>query len=65
MSKRMYFQNYMNKFVLGEGKNVFNDNTNHRGATIVVLIMNSIDILEEFRMLMMIMTRLSRVFMKM
>ena len=46
----------MNKFVLGEGKNVADDNTNHRGARMVFLIMNSIDILEELRMLMMIMT---------
>ena len=46
----------MNKFLLGEGKNVVDDNTNHRGARMVFLIMNSIDILEELRMLMMIMT---------
>ena len=37
----------MNKFVLGEGKNVVDDNTNHRGARMVFLIMNSIDILGE------------------
>ena len=35
----------MNKFVLGEGKNVVDDNTNHRGARMVFLITNSIDIL--------------------
>ena len=46
----------MNKFVLGEGKNVADDNTNQRGARMVFLIMNSTDILEELRMSMMIMT---------
>ena len=55
----------MNKFVLGEGKNVVDDNTNHQGARMVFLIMKSIDILEELRMLMMIMAHLSRDFMKM
>ena len=49
----------------GEGKNVVDDNTNHRGARMVFLILNSIDILEELRMSMMIMTHLSRDFMKM
>ena len=48
---------YMSKFYVGGGdKNVVDDNTNQRGARIVFLIMNSIDILEELRMLMMIMT---------
>ena len=37
-------------------KDGIDDNTNHRGARMVFLIMNSIDILEELRMLMMIMT---------
>ena len=55
----------MNKFVLGGGKNVIDDNTNHRGARMVFLIMNSNNILEELRMLMMITTHLSRDFMKM
>ena len=50
--------------MLGEGKNVFDDNINHRGARMVFLIMNSIDILEELGMLMMIMTHLSIGFMK-
>ena len=54
----------MNKFVLGEGKNVADDNTNHRGARMVFPIMNSIDILEGVKMLMMIMTHLSRGFMR-
>ena len=49
-----------NKFVLGEGKNAVDDNTNHRGARMVILIMNLIDILEEPKMLMMITTILSR-----
>ena len=43
-----------------EGKNVFNDNTNHQGATMVFLIMNSINILKELRMLMTITLHLSR-----
>ena len=55
----------MSKFVLGEGKNIVDDNPNHQGARMVFLIMNSIDILEELRMLMMITTQLSRDFMKM
>ena len=55
----------MNKFVLGEGKNVVDDYTNHRGARMVFPIMNSIDILEELGMLMMITTHLSRDSMKM
>ena len=54
----------MNKFVLGEGKNVVDDYTNDRGARMVFPIMNPIDILEELRMLMMITTQLSRDFMK-
>ena len=56
----------MNKFVLGGGggKNVADDNSNHRGTRRVFLIMNSIDILDELRMLM-ITTPLSREFMKM
>ena len=55
----------MNKFVLGEDKNVVGADTNHREAGVVFLIMNSIDILEILRMLMMITTHLSRDFMKM
>ena len=55
----------MNKFVLGEGKNVVCDYKNHRGARMVFPIMYLIDILEELKMLMMIMTQLSRDFMKM
>ena len=65
MSKRMYFQNLYEQIRVGEGKNVVDDNTNHRGARMVFLIMNSIDILEELGMLMMITTHLSRDFMKM
>ena len=45
--KKDVFQNFMNKFVLGEGKNVFDNNMNHRGERMVFLIMNSIDILQE------------------
>ena len=61
----MYFQNLNEQICVGEGKDVVDDNTNHRGARIAFLIMNSINILEELRMLMMIMTHLSRDFMKM
>ena len=43
------------------GQECFDDNTNHRGAMMVFLIMNLIDILEELRMLII----LSRGFMKM
>ena len=50
---------------VGEGKDVVDDNTNHRGARIAFLIMNSINILEKLRILMMIKTHLSRDFMKM
>ena len=50
---------------VGEGKNVVDDNSNHRGARMVFLIMNSIDILEELIRLMMITTHLLRDFMKM
>ena len=38
-----------------ESKNVADDNTNYQGARMVFLIMNTIDILEELRMLMTIM----------
>ena len=55
----------MNKFVLGEGKNVVDDNPNLRRSRMVFLIMNSIDMLEELKMLMMITTHLSRDLMKM
>ena len=48
----------------GGGNNVADDNTNHRGARMVFLIMNSIDILEELIRLMMITTHLPRDFMK-
>ena len=54
MSKRMYFQNLYEQIRVGGGKNVVDDNTNHRGARMVFLIMNLIDILEELRILMMI-----------
>ena len=55
----------MNTFVLREDKDVVDDNTNHRGARMVFLIMNSVDILEKFGMMMMITRHLSRGFMKM
>ena len=46
----------MNKLVLGEGKNVVDDNPNHRGAGMVFLAMNSIDISKEAKVLTMITT---------
>ena len=55
----------MNKFVLRGGKNVVDDNTIHRGARMVLPIMNSIEFLEELIRLMMIMTHLSRGYTKM
>ena len=64
MSKRMYFQNLYEQIRVGGSKNVVDDNTNHRGERMVFLIKNSIDILEDLRMLMMITIQLSRDFMK-
>ena len=64
MSKRCITKLY-EQVCVGEGKNVVDDNLNHRGARIVFLIMNLIDILEDLRMLMMITTHLSRDFMNM
>ena len=46
----------MNKFVLGGDKNVVDADTNHRGAGMVFLAMNSIDISEEAKVLTVIMT---------
>ena len=62
--KKDVFPKLYEQVCVGEDKNVVDDNTNHRGERIVFLIMNSIDILEELRMLMMIMTHLLRGFMK-
>jgi hypothetical protein len=42
--------------VLEEVKDVVDDNTDHRGARMVFLTMNSIDILEQGSILMVIMT---------
>ena len=64
-AKKDVFPKLYEQVCVGEGKNVVHDNTNHRGARIVFLIMNAIDILEELRMLAMITTPLSRDFMKM
>ena len=62
--KKDVFPKLYEQVCIGEGKNVVDDNSNHRGARMVFLIMNSIDILDELRMLM-ITTPLSREFMKM
>ena len=50
-AKKDVFPKLYEQVCVGEGKNVVDDNLNHRGARIVFLIMNSIDILEELRML--------------
>ena len=63
--KKNVFSKLYEQIRVGGGKNVVVDNTNHRGARMLFLIMNSIDILEELGMLMMITTHLSRGFMKM
>ena len=66
MLKRMYFQNlYEQVLCCGGDKNVVDDNTNHQGARMIFHIMNSIDNLEELKILMMITTYLSRGSMKM
>ena len=64
-AKKDVFPKLYEQVCVGEGKNVADDNINHRGARIVFLIMNSIDILEQIKMLVMIRTHLSRDFMKM
>ena len=46
----------MIKFVLGGDKNVVDVDTNHREATMVLLAMNSIDISEEAKVLVVIKT---------
>ena len=48
-----------------EGNKVVDENRNHRGARMVLPIMNSIEFLEELIRLMMITTQLSRDFMQM
>ena len=63
--KKDVFPKLYEQVCVGGGKNVVDDNSNHRGARMVFLIMNSIDILEELGMLMMVTTHLSRDFMKM
>ena len=63
--KKDVFPKLYEQVCVGEGKNVVDDNTNHRGAKIAFVIMNSINILKELRMLMMVTTYLSRGFMKM
>lgn len=65
MSTRCVSKILYEQVCVGGGKNVVHDNTNHQGARMVFLIMNSIDILEDLRMLMMITTHLLRDFMKM
>ena len=52
----------MVKFVPRGGNNVVDDHIEHQGERVVFLNKNSIVILEEHRMLMMIMTHLTRDF---
>ena len=60
----MFTQN-ANKLCWTEGNKVVDENRNHRGARMVLPIMNSIEFLEELIRLMMITTQLSRDFMQM
>ena len=63
--KKDVFPKLYEQVCVGEGKNVVDDNSNHRGARMVFLIMNSIEFLEELIRLMIITTQLSRDFMQM
>ena len=54
--KKDVFPKLYEQFCVGEGKNVVDDNSNHRGARMVSITMNSIDILEEVKMLTVITT---------
>ena len=59
------FTQNTNKLCWTEGNKVVDENRNHRGARMVLPIMNSIEFLEELIRLMMITTQLSRDFMQM
>ena len=59
------FTQNTNKLCWTEGNKVVDEKKNHRGARMVLPIMNSIEFLEELIRLMMIMTQLSRDFMQM
>ena len=50
------FPKFYEQVCVGGGKNVVDDNSNHRGARMVSITMNSIDILEEVKMLTVITT---------
>ena len=54
--KKNVFSKLYEQVCVGEGKNVVDDNSNHRGARMVFITMNSINILEEVKMLMVITT---------
>ena len=59
------FTQNTNKLCWTKGNKVVDENRNHRGARMVLPIMNSIEFLEEIIRLMMITTQLSRDFMQM
>ena len=59
------FTQNTNKLCWTEGNKVVDENRNHRGARMVLPIMNSIEFLEELIRLMVITTQLSRDFMQM
>ena len=59
------FTQNTNKLCWTEGNKVVDENMNHRGARMVLPIMNLIEFLEELIRLMMITTQLSRDFMQM
>ena len=54
--KKDVFPKLYEQVCVGEGKNVVDDNSNHRGARMVFITMNSINILEEVKMLTVITT---------
>ena len=49
--KKNVFSKLYEQVCVGQGKNVVHDNTNHRGARVVFLIMNSFDILKRVSVL--------------
>ena len=55
-AKKDVFPKLYEQVCVGEGKNVVDDNTNHREARMVFLAMNSIDISEEAKVLTVIKT---------
>lgn len=54
--KKDVFPKLHEQVCVGEGKNVVDDNTNHRGARMVFITMNLIDISKEAKVLTVITT---------